>query len=179
MPNWMNFCGSTTPRVRNSPSSMNRNPKSSSATATTKCARQQPDQFRCRPRAGFECLIFPHPNQAFSGNEHCGSSLFRHNYFVNPKRSSRRNDVEIRAGFDIAFQCFQETPMVLMLSIEPARIRDLLSGTRLGFSPNIPSHDYVDMFGNTCTRIAARPDLFKFRTDFLSPETGRPQKAAP
>jgi hypothetical protein len=30
--------------------------------------------------------------------------------------------VEIRAGYDIAFQCFQDTPMTLMLSIEPARL---------------------------------------------------------
>jgi hypothetical protein len=28
-------------------------------------------------------------------------------------------DVKIRAGYDIAFQCSQETPMILMLSIEP------------------------------------------------------------
>jgi transglutaminase-like putative cysteine protease len=87
--------------------------------------------------------------------------------------------VEIRAGFDIAFQCFQETPMVLMLSIEPARIRDLLSEHRIGFSPNIPSHDYVDMFGNTCTRIVAPPGLIEIRNDFLIADSGRPDEVAP
>jgi hypothetical protein len=44
--------------------------------------------------------------------------------------------VEIRAGYDIAFQCFQQTPVVLMLSIEPARLGDLLSEHRIQFSPN-------------------------------------------
>ena len=87
--------------------------------------------------------------------------------------------MEIRAGFDIAFQCFQETPMVLMLSIEPARIRDLLSEHRIGFSPNIPSHDYVDMFGNTCTRIVAPPGLIEIRNDFLIADSGRPDEVAP
>jgi hypothetical protein len=62
--------------------------------------------------------------------------------------------VEIRAGYDIAFQCFQETPMVLMLSVEPARLGDLRSEHSLQFSPNIPSRDYTDKFGNTCTRMA-------------------------
>jgi hypothetical protein len=38
--------------------------------------------------------------------------------------------VEIRAGYDIAFQCFQETPTAT-LSIEPARVKDLLSEHRI------------------------------------------------
>ena len=67
--------------------------------------------------------------------------------------------MEIRAGYDIAFQCFQVTPMTLMLSIDPARRGDLLSEHRIQFSPNIPSRDYVDMFGNTCTRIVAPAGL--------------------
>ncbi|MEA2911683.1 MAG: hypothetical protein QOJ15_3764 [Bradyrhizobium sp.] len=87
--------------------------------------------------------------------------------------------MEIRAGFDIAFQCFRETPMVLMLSIEPARVRDLLSEHRIQFSPNIPSHDYVDMFGNTCTRIVGPPGLIQIRNDFLIADSGLPDEVAP
>jgi hypothetical protein len=67
--------------------------------------------------------------------------------------------VEIRAGYDIAFQCFQDTPMTLMLSIEPARVGDLLSEHRIQFTPGVPSRDYVDMFGNTHPDCSAgRPD---------------------
>jgi transglutaminase-like putative cysteine protease len=87
--------------------------------------------------------------------------------------------VEIRAGYDIAFQCFQETPMVLMLSIEPARMRDLLSEHKIRFSPEIPSRDYADMFGNTCTRIIAPPGLIEIRNDFLISDSGLPDEAAP
>jgi transglutaminase-like putative cysteine protease len=87
--------------------------------------------------------------------------------------------VEIRAGYDIAFQCFQQTPMVLMLSIEPARVSDLLSEHRITFSPDIPSRDYVDMFGNTCTRIVAPSGLIEIRNDFLIADSGLADEVAP
>jgi transglutaminase-like putative cysteine protease len=87
--------------------------------------------------------------------------------------------VEIRAGYDIAFQCFQETPMVLLLSVEPVRVRDLLSEHRIRFSPDVASRDYVDMFGNTCTRIVAPPGLIEIRNDFLIADSGLPDAVAP
>jgi hypothetical protein len=96
-----------------------------------------------------------------------------------PHQSSRRNDVEIRAGYDIAFQCFQDTPMILMLSIDPARVGDLLSEHSIQFSPNIPSRDYVDMFGNTCTRIMAPAGLIEMRNDFLIVDSGLTDEVAP
>jgi transglutaminase-like putative cysteine protease len=86
--------------------------------------------------------------------------------------------VEIRAGYDIAFQCFQDTPMVLMLSIDPARGRDLLSEHRIQFSPDIPSHVYVDVFGNTCTRIVAPGGLIEIRNEFLITDSGLPDEVA-
>jgi transglutaminase-like putative cysteine protease len=69
--------------------------------------------------------------------------------------------------------------MVLMLSIEPARMRDLLSEHKIRFSPEIPSRDYADMFGNTCTRIIAPPGLIEIRNDFLISDSGLPDEAAP
>ena len=87
--------------------------------------------------------------------------------------------MKIRAGYDIAFQCFQQTPMVLMLSIEPARLGDLLSEHRIRFSPDVASRDYVDMFGNTCTRIVAPPGLLEIRNEFLIADSGLPEEVAP
>ena len=87
--------------------------------------------------------------------------------------------MQIRAGYDIAFQCFQQTPMVLMLSIEPARVADLLSEHRIQFSPDVVARDYVDMFGNTCTRIVAPPGLVEIRNDFLIRDSGLPDEVAP
>ena len=87
--------------------------------------------------------------------------------------------MEIRAGYDIAFQCVQDTPMNLMLSIETARVKDLLSEHKIQFSPNVPSRDYVDMFGNTCTRIVAPPGLIEIRNDFRIADSGLPDAVAP
>jgi transglutaminase-like putative cysteine protease len=87
--------------------------------------------------------------------------------------------VQIRAGYDIAFQCFQETPMVLMLSIEPARLGDLQSEHRIRFSPDVASQDYIDMFGNTCTRIIAPPGLIEIRNDFVIGDSGLPDAVVP
>ena len=87
--------------------------------------------------------------------------------------------MQIRAGYDIAFQCFQETPMVLMLSIEPARLGDLLSEHRIRFSPDVASADYVDIFGNTGTRIVAPAGLIEIRNEFLIRDSGLPDAVAP
>ena len=69
--------------------------------------------------------------------------------------------------------------MVLMLSIEPARLGDLLSEHRIGFSPDVASHDYVDMFGNTCTRVVVPPGLIEIRNDFLIADSGLPDAVGP
>ena len=87
--------------------------------------------------------------------------------------------MEIRAGYDIAFQCVQETPMTLALSIEPARERDLLSEHIIRFTPGVASRNYVDMFGNTCTRIVAPAGLIEIRNEFLISDSGLPDEVAP
>jgi transglutaminase-like putative cysteine protease len=68
--------------------------------------------------------------------------------------------------------------MVLMLSIEPARVRDLLSEHRIEFSPDVAARDYVDTFGNTCTRIVAPAGLIEIRNDFLIADSGLPDEAS-
>jgi transglutaminase-like putative cysteine protease len=87
--------------------------------------------------------------------------------------------VQIRAGYDIAFQCLQDTPMILMLSIHPSRTKDLLSPHRIQFSHDVQAHDYLDMFGNTCTRIVAPPGLIEIKNDFLIVDSGLPDLAPP
>ena len=87
--------------------------------------------------------------------------------------------VRIRAGYDIAFQCYQETPMVLMLSVHPDRQRDLMTPDRIQFSHDVQARNYLDMFGNTCTRIVAPPGLIEIRNEFLIRDSGLPDEVAP
>ena len=56
--------------------------------------------------------------------------------------------MKIEAGCDIAFNCFQDVPPILMLSVHPSRRSDLLIEHKISFSPNVASRDYLDVFGN-------------------------------
>ena len=85
----------------------------------------------------------------------------------------------IRAGYDIAFHCQQTTPMVLMLSVHPSRQGDLLSEHRINLSDGIASRDYVDAFGNICTRLVAPPGLLEVRNEFLIQDSGMPDEIVP
>ncbi|KAA2213270.1 transglutaminase-like domain-containing protein [Teichococcus oryzae] len=86
--------------------------------------------------------------------------------------------MKIQAGFDIAYQCPQPTPMLLALNIHPSRRGDLLAPQLLRFDPPIPSRDYVDGFGNSCTRILAPPGLTTISTRFTIADSGQPDRMA-
>lgn len=82
--------------------------------------------------------------------------------------------LKIRAGYDIAFSCSQDVPMVLMLSVHPSRRADILSDSRMRVSPGVPVRDYTDVFGNTCSRLVAPAGIIEFRSDFVISDTGLP-----
>src|SRR5690349_3705149 len=69
--------------------------------------------------------------------------------------------------------------MVLMLSVHPSRQADLLSEHRIRLSGDIASRDYVDTFGNVCTRLVAPAGLLEIRNEFLIGDSGLPDEAAP
>lgn len=87
--------------------------------------------------------------------------------------------MKIRAGYQIAFNCFQEVPMVLMLSVHPSRHSDLVSEHTIHFSPRVAARDYLDIFGNTCTRLVAPPGLIEIRNEFVIEDSGLPDEVAP
>jgi transglutaminase-like putative cysteine protease len=87
--------------------------------------------------------------------------------------------VRIRAGYDIAFQCPQAVPMILMLSVHPSRQSDLLSDHAIRFSPGVNSRDYRDAFGNICTRLVAPAGLLEIRNEFSIQDTGLPDEELP
>ncbi len=87
--------------------------------------------------------------------------------------------MKIRCGFDIAFECPQPTPMLLMLSVHPSRLKDLLSPQHFSYSPQVNAVDYHDSFGNICTRVLAPAGRFEVKTDFLVHDTGEHDDCAP
>ena len=87
--------------------------------------------------------------------------------------------MKIEAGYDIAFNCAREVPIVLMLSVHPSRQPDLLSGHRIELSPQAQSRDYLDAFGNICTRLVAPPGPLEIRNRFVIADSGLPDAYAP
>ena len=87
--------------------------------------------------------------------------------------------MQIRAGYQIAYECPQPTPMLLMLSVHSSRLPDLQGAHRITFDPPIKAHDYQDGFGNICTRVTAPPGQLTVSTDFIANDTGLPDAVAP
>ena len=87
--------------------------------------------------------------------------------------------MKIRAGFDIAFQCPQAVPMVLMLTTHPSRDGDILSDQSMHFLPRVDARDYVDPYGNICSRLVAPQGLLEVRSEFVVEDSGLPDEVCP
>jgi transglutaminase-like putative cysteine protease len=87
--------------------------------------------------------------------------------------------MKIRAGYEISYDCPQPTPMILLLSVHPSRIPDLLTADRLRIDPAIPANDYRDGFGNSCQVIHAPAGRLTLSADFLIRDSGATDEVAP
>ncbi len=87
--------------------------------------------------------------------------------------------MKIRAGYEIAYQCPQPTPMILMLSVHPSRIADLITPDRMRINPAIPANTYHDGFGNFCHVVHAPPGRITLSADFLIRDSGALDDVAP
>jgi transglutaminase-like putative cysteine protease len=85
----------------------------------------------------------------------------------------------IRAGYHIAFDCYQEVPLVVLLSVHPSRQNDLRSEHKMEVSPRVLTRDGLDPFGNIWTRLVAPPGRIEIRNDFLIEDCGLPDPVAP
>lgn len=82
--------------------------------------------------------------------------------------------MQIKAGYSLTYECLNPTPMLLCLNIHRSRRADLLTPQDLHFSHGVKSWDYVDSFGNICTRITAPPGKMTISTEFLIYDSGLP-----
>ncbi|MGL6109122.1 MAG: transglutaminase-like domain-containing protein [Rubrivivax sp.] len=87
--------------------------------------------------------------------------------------------MQIRVGFEMAFQCPQPTPMVLALSIHYSRASDMVRPDHLVTNPSVPVTAYRDLFGNWCSRLVAPTGRFVLSTDALVNDSGAADVAAP
>ena len=85
----------------------------------------------------------------------------------------------IRAGFEIRFDADNPAAMLAMLNIHPSRNRDLMTPHRVQARPDLPMYNYVDMFGNTCTRLTVPPGGVTLSTSFVIRDSGLVDVRAP
>ncbi len=69
--------------------------------------------------------------------------------------------------------------MVLMLNVHPSRQADLEKPDTLQFTPAVPARSYLDIFGNTCTRIVAPAGQLRIFTDTIVNDVGTPEPVVP
>jgi transglutaminase-like putative cysteine protease len=83
----------------------------------------------------------------------------------------------IRAGFEIRYDTDVPTPMMAMLSVHPSRHKDLRTAHRIDASPDLPIYDYLDAYGNVCTRVTVPAGGLTLRCDFTVEDDGIPDRA--
>ncbi len=87
--------------------------------------------------------------------------------------------MRIRAGYELVYECPQPTAMLLALNIHPSRRVDLLTDQVLSFTPAVEARNYLDGFGNVCTRIEAPAGRTTISTSFEIYDSGRPDVVVP
>jgi transglutaminase-like putative cysteine protease len=63
--------------------------------------------------------------------------------------------VHLRLGYDIQFELPCPVALIAMLHVHPSCEANLLTPDTLHIDPSIPIREYVDTFGNRCSRIFA------------------------
>jgi transglutaminase-like putative cysteine protease len=85
----------------------------------------------------------------------------------------------IRAGYDISFQTEQPVPLLANLSVHSSRNKDLRTAQRIMTTPDVPIYDYVDSFGNVCTRLTIPAGGITISTGFVIEDPFEPDIVSP
>jgi transglutaminase-like putative cysteine protease len=82
----------------------------------------------------------------------------------------------IRLGYDIQFQIPSSVAMVALLSVHPSLTCDLLEPDELKTEPELKVTNYVDSFGNRCSRFVAPPGLLRLTGSTLIQHSDQPDE---
>jgi transglutaminase-like putative cysteine protease len=85
----------------------------------------------------------------------------------------------IRLGYDIQFTIGQPVPIVAMLSVHPSRRQDLQGPDRVTVDGGVEASEYVDAFGNICTRMLAQPGTLRLTNSVVIEDSGLLDPFAP
>jgi transglutaminase-like putative cysteine protease len=82
----------------------------------------------------------------------------------------------IKCGYDIAYECTADTPLLAMLHVRPERQQNLTTPERFAVLPYVPYRTYLDGFGNVCTRLVLPPGVTHLTCDFTIWDSGTPDR---
>jgi transglutaminase-like putative cysteine protease len=82
--------------------------------------------------------------------------------------------MKIRLGYDITFEAPQEVAMVAMLHVHPTRVLDLLEPDVLETNAGVTKEEYVDSFGNLCSRLLVPRGELHLHGSTLIKDNGEP-----
>ena len=87
--------------------------------------------------------------------------------------------MRIRAGFRITYDCPAPSPLLMMLSVHPSRQADLETPDVLVADSGAPISQYLDGFGNLCSRTLLPVGRTVLSADFIVRDSGLPDPAIP
>jgi transglutaminase-like putative cysteine protease len=87
--------------------------------------------------------------------------------------------MQIGVGFEIIYNCLQETPMILMVHVHYSRAQDIVIPDRLTTDPKVAVTAHRDFFGNWCTRIVAPAGRIRLSSNAVVRDTGHTDLFAP
>jgi transglutaminase-like putative cysteine protease len=85
--------------------------------------------------------------------------------------------MQIRVGYELTYDCFQDTPMLLMLNMHHTRAHDIVVPDVMMTDPLVPVSPYRDSFGNWCTRIVAPAGRIRIFAAGVVNDSGLPDPA--
>ncbi|HWO13722.1 MAG TPA: transglutaminase family protein, partial [Polyangiaceae bacterium] len=82
--------------------------------------------------------------------------------------------MHIRIGYELTYECQQQTPINLVLNVHYTRVGDLCSPDHVITRSALTVNGYRDMYGNWCTRLVLPVGNSQISTDALIRDTGQP-----
>ncbi len=79
----------------------------------------------------------------------------------------------IRIGHELIFDLKEPVAMSLLLDVHPDRKHDVLASKKI-IEPQVETHEFIDNFGNLCTRIDAPAGKLRLFADAIVQDSGEP-----
>ena len=87
--------------------------------------------------------------------------------------------MQIRAGYELVYNCTQSTPMMLMVNIHYSRASDIVVPDHFTTNPSVPITSHRDVYGNWCSRIVAPIGRIRLSANAVIRDSGEPDAVIP